>query len=44
MEAPIIIGVESDWEPGFSVIAGSFVVKISVRSKNVASIPSVQDI
>jgi hypothetical protein len=44
MEAPIIIGVISDWVLGFSVTAGSFVVKISVKSKNVVSIPTVQDI
>jgi hypothetical protein len=40
MEAPIIIGVES----GLSVTVESFVVKRSVKSKNVVSIPSVQDI
>ena len=40
MEAPIIIGVESD----VSVTAESFVVNRSVKSKNVVSIPSVQDI
>jgi hypothetical protein len=44
MKAPIIIGVISDWVLGFSVTAGSFVVKISVKSKNVVSVPSVQDI
>jgi len=40
MEAPITIGVES----GLSVTADSFVVNRSVKSKNVVSIPSVQDI
>ena len=40
MEAPIIIGVES----GLSVTADPFVVNRSVKSKNVVSIPSVQDI
>ena len=40
MEAPIIIGVES----GLSVTVKSFVVNRSVKSKNVVSIPSVQDI
>ena len=44
METPIIIGVESNCESGFSVTAGSFVVNRSVKSKNVVSIPSVQDI
>ena len=40
MEAPIIIGVESV----LSVTAESFDVNRSVKSKNVVSIPSVQDI
>ena len=40
MEAPIIIGVES----GLSVTAESVVANRSVKSKNVVSIPSVQDI
>ena len=40
MEAPIIIGVES----ALSVTAESFDVNRSVKSKNVVSIPSVQDI
>ena len=44
METPIIIGVESNCESGFTVTAGSFVVNRSVKSKNVVSIPSVQDI
>jgi hypothetical protein len=44
MEAPIIIDVESDWVLGFSVTAESFDVNRSVKSKNVVSIPSVQDI
>ena len=44
METPIIIGVASDCESGFSVKAGSFVVNRSAKSKNVVSIPSVQDI
>ena len=45
MEAPIIIGVVSDCVSGFSVTAGSFfIVKRSVRLKNVVSVPSVQDI
>jgi len=40
MEAPIIIGVESD----VSVTAESFVVNRSVKSKNVVSIPLLHDI
>ena len=44
MEVPIIIGVESDCVSGLSVTAGSFVVKRSVKSKNVVSVPSVHDI
>jgi hypothetical protein len=44
METPIIIGVESNCESGFSVTARSLVVNRSVKSKNVVSIPSVQDI
>ena len=44
MEAPIIISVISDCILGFFVTAGSFVEKISVKLKNVVSIPSVQDI
>jgi hypothetical protein len=45
MEAPIIIGVVSYSLSGLSVTAGSFfIVKRSVRLKNVVSVPSVQDI
>lgn len=45
MKTPIIIGVVSDCVSGFSVTAGSFfVVKRSVRLKNVVSVPSVHDI
>ena len=45
MKAPIIIGVVSDCVSGLSVTAGFFfVVKRSVRLKNVVSVPSVHDI
>ena len=44
MEAPIIIGIISDCVSSLSVTSGSFVVNRSVRSKNVVSFPSVQDI
>ena len=44
MEAPIIIGIISDCVSGLSVTSGSFAVNRSVRSKNVVSVPSVQDI
>ena len=44
MEAPVIIGIVSDCVSGLSVTSGSFVVNRSVRSKNVVSVPSVQDI
>ena len=44
MEAPIIIGIVSDGVSGLSVTSGSLVVNRSVRSKNVVSISSVQDI
>jgi hypothetical protein len=53
MKAPIIISIVSDCEidfatsvevSGLSVTSGSFVVNRSVRSKNVVSNPSVQDI